>query len=475
MNHDPKCPLTSFLRSSVAATFAVAFLATGAPAQSAPAHPASWRAPSDSALHVLAFDRVRHELAIGLVVGVSESGRTRAVAVGLGTRGGPPLARDAVFEIGSTTKLLTTTLLAEMVERGEVRLDDPVRLHLPAQVLVPSRSGREITLLDLATSTSGLPPVPDVEPADPANPYASFGAADLYAYLSRVTLLRDPGARYEYSNLGMGLLGHALAFRAGRSYEALVTERILQPLGMRETWIRIPPHALGRLAQGHTVDLEPAPAWDFDALAGAGAFRSTVDDMARFVAAVIEPPDGALGRALRLATKPQRPTDLPNMSVALGWHVITRGERTIVWHNGETAGAHAFIGFDPTTGANAILLSNTAVDNDDLGFHLIDASVRLRAMPVVRSVVELDSLRLERFVGRYEISPGVEIAVMRRGAALSAQVTGQLPFRIFPVSDRRFFFRVVEAELEFETDELGRATGLVLHQGGMAMQGRRQP
>jgi CubicO group peptidase (beta-lactamase class C family) len=117
-----------------------------------------------------------------------------------------------------------------MVAKGEVRLDDPVAKYLPTSVRVPSRNGKQITLIDLATQSSGLPRMPNnFTPADNANPYADYTVAQLYAFLSGYELTRDIGSRYEYSNLGVGLLGHALALRAGKSYEDLVTERILRP------------------------------------------------------------------------------------------------------------------------------------------------------------------------------------------------------------------------------------------------------
>ena len=115
---------------------------------------------------------------------------------------------DTVFEIGSITKVFTSLILADMVERGEVKLDDPVSKFLPASVTVPSRNGRQITLLDISMQISGLPRMPNnMKPADPENPYADYDPAKLYEFLSGYTLQRDIGEKYEYSNLAVGLLG----------------------------------------------------------------------------------------------------------------------------------------------------------------------------------------------------------------------------------------------------------------------------
>lgn len=329
--------------------------------------------PGDSIARVL-NERVARGGGVGLVVGVVENGRPRVVAAGRrGGEGSPAPDGRTVFEIGSVSKVFTTTLLAEMVARGEVALDDPVRRFLPDSVRVPSRGGREITLLDLATATSGLPRLPgNLSPADRADPYADYTESRLYAFLSGYTLPRDPGAAYEYSNLGMGLLGHVLALRAGKPYEELVAERVLLPLGMRDTRIVPTPSMRERLAAGHRADLAPVGGWNFAVLAGAGGWRSTADDMLRFLAAQLSPPPGPLGRALAMAREPRRPTGRPELRIGLGWHVVDRGGRSIAWHNGQTAGYHSFVGVDAASGAGVVVLGNSAAGIDDIGFHLLD-------------------------------------------------------------------------------------------------------
>ena len=209
----------------------------------------------------------------------STSGWSTPVGTGSGTM---PLREDAIIEIASISKVLTGLLLASMVGQGEVTLDQPVAELLPASVHVPIHQGRAITLLDLATATAGLPRLPsNLQPANPADPYADYGAQDLYDFLSGYTLTRAPGATYEYSNLGMGLLGHALALRLGMSYEQAVIERVLHPLGMHDTRITLTPQQAARMVQGHDGELKPVPAWTEGVLAGAYAWRSTLADMRR--------------------------------------------------------------------------------------------------------------------------------------------------------------------------------------------------
>src|SRR5687767_11534886 len=185
--------------------------------------------PPDSTVRAVLLPRVasfpdtgRH--GTGIVIGLLDAtGTRRIIAAGADSAG--------VFEIGSITKVFTTSLLQDMVDRGEVRLGDAVSQYLPKSVKVPARGGHEITLLDLATQSSGLPRMPkNFTPRDSMNPYADYSVQQLYTFLSGYELTRDPGAEYEYSNLGMGLLGHALALKGRASYEELLRRRILAPL-----------------------------------------------------------------------------------------------------------------------------------------------------------------------------------------------------------------------------------------------------
>lgn len=326
----------------------------------------------------------------GIVVGTLDAGgKRRVVAYGAGgptgSTGVTPLDGNSVLEIGSVTKVFTGTLLASMVARGDVRLDDPVAKYLPATVKVPERGGKQITLLDLATQSSGLPRLPsNLRPKDATNPYADYSEAQMYEFLSGYTLPRDIGSRYEYSNLGMGLLGHALARRAGKSYEALVTERILQPLGMSDTRVTLTPAMRARLTPGHDMAGKPVANWDLPTLAGAGALRSTVNDMLTFLAANVATGAGPLSMVMPQARLSRHPTDNPNLSIGLAWHLLKGPGREIVWHNGGTGGYHSFIAFDPAARTGVVVLSNSSSDIDDIGLHLIEPGIPLQALPKTR-------------------------------------------------------------------------------------------
>ena len=176
--------------------------------------------PSNDEVRAILANRidVQHQ-GVGIVVGLIDRHGRRIVAHGTFDKDTRPVNGDTLFEIGSATKVFTSLLLAEAVKRGEVALDDPVAKYLPSSVKVPERGGRKITLLDLATHTSGLPRLPlNMNPKDASNPYADYTVQQMYEFLASYTLPRDPGSMYEYSNLGGGLLGHVLALRAWMDY-----------------------------------------------------------------------------------------------------------------------------------------------------------------------------------------------------------------------------------------------------------------
>jgi len=325
---------------------------------------------------------------------VDESGRAAGIVAGIVDKDGARFAArgrvaldspkrpdaNTFFEIGSITKVFTSLLLCDMVERGEVRLDDPVSRYLPPSVKMPSRGGREITLQDLSMHVSGLPRMPNnFRPADFANPYVDYTPQRMYDFLSGYTLRRDIGERYEYSNLGAGLLGLALARRLDTTYELAIRRRILDPLGMRDTSTRLSREQLNRLARGHSSSLRPVKNWDFDAMAAAGAIRSTAADMLKFLAAHMGLEKTPLDAAMRRMRSVRRDTGVPHLKIALAWHILDQyGE--IVWHNGGTAGYRAFAGFNPSTGKGVVVLCNTSADIDDIGRHLLDERYPVRML-----------------------------------------------------------------------------------------------
>jgi serine-type D-Ala-D-Ala carboxypeptidase/endopeptidase len=445
------------------------------------AHAGTGAVLPDKDIRAILADRIDvQRQGVGIVVGVIDPSGRRTVAYGSTRKGEGPVDANTVFEIGSITKVFTSLLLADAVQRGEVALTDPVSKYLPPNVKVPERGGKKITLVDLATHTSGLPRMPtNFHPKDPGNPYADYTVAQLYEFLSSVVLTRDIGSKFEYSNLGGGLLGHALARRAGTDYETLVRTRILEPLGMKSTAITLSKEMKDRLAPGHDAELQPAANWDLPTLAGAGALRSTVNDLLTFVAANIGLEKSPLANSMAAMIHPRRPADMPNIEIGLGWLISTRNGHEIIWHNGGTGGYRSWIGYDPKNSVGVVVLSNTSTNSgvDDIGRHLLDPDLPLLQPAKERKEVTVDPKLFDRYVGRYELAATFILTVTRDASHLYVQATGQPKFEVFPESDHDFFYKVVDAQITFVSEANGRAAGhatsLTLHQNGRDVPGKR--
>ena len=305
--------------------------------------------PSDDDLRTILRYLVEDTPVAGMVLGVLEAdGSTRVVSYGTAGEGARPLGPQSRFEIGSITKTFTGTLLADAVTRGLVSLDDPVQMHLPDTVRVPSRNGREITLLDLVTHRSGLPRLATNHVAeDPDDPYADYTIATMYAFLSQHELRRDPGAEYEYSNLGFHLLGHALGRASGTSFTDLVKRRLLQPLGMSQTGYDLEGEGVEWMARGHRRLAVTSYNTGTEARRGAGGLRSNVLDMLEYLKANVGPPTNVAEQALRDAHAPRSAFGDRGSRVGLAWVTTVAGGRSTVEHGGGTGGFTSRIAFDP--------------------------------------------------------------------------------------------------------------------------------
>jgi CubicO group peptidase (beta-lactamase class C family) len=288
----------------------------------------------------------------------------------------------------------------------------------------------------------------------------------MYAFISDYTLIRDIGAKYEYSNLGVGLLGHVLALRSRTDYETLVRTRIGRPLKMDSTGIKLAPQMQARLATGHNSARLPVPNWDLPTLDGAGALRSTVNDMLKFVAANLGLKKSPLLAAMQKAHQSQHHTGVPDLEIGLGWHILKKFDTEIVWHNGGTAGYHSFIGFDQKKRKGVVVLSNSANDIDDIGRHLLESQYPLAKFeaPKERKAIKLEATIFDAYVGEYQLAPTFVITISREGDQFFAQATGQGKFELFAETDMDFFLTVIDAQITFVKDDKGQVTHLVLHQ-----------
>jgi CubicO group peptidase (beta-lactamase class C family) len=287
------------------------------------------------------------------------------------------VSEDHVFELGSVTKPFTGTLLAEMVDRGEVRLDDTVASFLPTDVAPPrDAEGGQITLASLATHSAALPrAAPDWGPADPHNPYADFTVDKLYDALGRTVLDAPIGTSVTYSNYGYALLGHALACAAARPYEELVVERVCRPLGLNETAVEPSADMRARRAQGHGMSGNPMPHWDRPVQNPAGGMEATIADAIRWLRAQLDPARTPLADPIAETQRP-RIASVPGAWVGLGWFLIRLADESfIVWHSGRTGGFTSSVVFHPPSRTGVVALANSTSQRLDQETRAIAAAL----------------------------------------------------------------------------------------------------
>lgn len=412
---------------------------------------------------------------VGMTVGVVDDGETLVQGYGRVATGSDQTPdADTMYEIGSISKVFTGILLADAVGQGRVKLDQPAGELLPEGVTMPSRDDHPILLQQLATHTSGLPRLPsNLAPKDPTNPYADFSVEQLNQFLNGHRLRRDPGKESEYSNLGMGLLGHLLALDAGKSYEELMRDRLATPLGMDDTCITLTDDHQARLAQPHNGDGDAAANWDIPTLAGAGGIRSTTTDMLKLATAALSPPSSDIGSAIELSWQEhQGPLKEGDVAMGLAWHIARDGATR--WHNGQTGGYHSAMFVNRDADAAVVVLSNTATkDVDVLGEQIIQMLAGMNVEPRKFDQFEVDQAVLDRYVGKYQLAPGFVLDVTTDDGKLYVQATAQPKVRVYPRTETEWFYKVVDAQLLFTVDDEGKCTSVTLHQNGMKLPAAR--
>lgn len=426
-----------------------------------------WNVPSDGEIRALLAERMKHN-GVGVVVGIVDSSGRRVVSHGRSGAGSDlPLDGDTVFQIGSVTKTFTTLLLAEMVTRGEVTLDDPAAAYLPRGVGMPER-GRPITLRDLATHMSGLPTMPsNFDLAGEPDPYEAYSVDQLHDFLSSHVLEREPGAQHAYSNLGVAVLGRFLANRTGMDYEALLKERILGPLGLTSTSIELSADQLRRLAPGYDTYLKPVRTWEMATLPASGSLRSTANDMLTFVAAYLGYEDTQLESAMALQLRQRASPTEP--SQALGWRIRSDG---VVRHSGGKQGYRSGVAFNPQTGIGAVVLVNARTYDlpMNIALHLVAGEPLEPAphAPEDKARVQIPHGVLEGYGGRYRLRQGGELEIARNGSSLVVRYPSNAILEFLPMGPREFFYNAGNDDISFQVDPDGHVTGLTLYGDGKA-------
>jgi CubicO group peptidase (beta-lactamase class C family) len=412
--------------------------------------------------------RVANDYNVGIVVALINGSDVSYYNYGkTAITNGTDVDQNSVFEIGSISKVFTTLILADKIKKGDLSLDDPISKYLPDTLTVPSFNDEVITLRHLATHTSGLPRMPsNFAPKDMTNPFADYTNELLYAFLSGYQLT-SIGIKSEYSNVGMGLLGHILELQSGKTYEELVVETISKPLKMDHTAVIISEAMSNHLAKGHAGTTEVAN-WDFNCMAGAGGLKSNARDMVTFMQANMGVLDTDLYGAMQLTQQSAFKDTNSDFEIGLAWHY--EDDNKIIWHNGQTGGYHSFAGFIKGADKGVVLLTNTAENIGAIGFNILGMS---KTLEVIKVAVVIAPEILEAYAGKYELAPNVILGVTTKDGHVFAQLTGQSLFEIYASGENTFYYKVLKATVKFNTNDDGEIDSLTLFQNGQVVPGKK--
>jgi len=388
---------------------------------------------------------------------------------------------DTLYEIGSISKVVTGVLFADAIRRGEVTRETLVNDLLPEGYQTQSNDGEDIRLWHLSSHTSGWGTAPaNLAPTDGEQPFAGFTETMLFEAAAMMPPKSKPGTAFEYSNMGVGLLGTLIAKNADGEYESLVKQRVLKPLGLENFSIE--------LSEAQLEDLAPAivggrttKAWGKTGpMDPAGMWVTTAPGLLNFAIASIEASKDAEDGIYESIAMSQEPLfDLSNGAgpmggqICHGWFIARDG--TTYWHNGMTGGYSSYMGVNPANDAAVVVLVNGAgFETTIIGEKIIQAVLGMDPEPIkVDTPKRIDAELLARIEGNYHSELGFDITISSTRGRLFGQLTGQQPLELIELPDGRFRVKLVDAQVGFELPEEGNATSMTLFQNGMEMKCER--
>lgn len=378
-----------------------------------------------------------------------------------------PRPLDGAFEIGSVSKTMTASVLADLIDQGKISLDDPIATYLPPGTVMPA--GAPILIKHLVTHTAGLPPLPSRMPVASADdPYAQLDPAALIASLADVTLPQAPGAKWAYSNFGGMLLSYIVSHVAGTDFETAARARLFGPLAMNDAYVDRAPAGLHALA-GHRSTGEVTPAWHFaPELAGVGGVRATLDDVIRYAQAELGRGDARTVKVLATTHAEvdlgmPRPAGDPPMAMA--WIRGALDGHTVLLHDGGTGGFVSFVAIDLEADRAVVLLSDTQLDNvgglGNLAEHLLDPAT---ALEPPRTIATAPAALLAALAGKYEVA-GLDVTVSVDAGALVATLADGTVLTFAYDSHGDFFTHDLDAVITPVTGADGAQTFALIKDG----------
>jgi CubicO group peptidase (beta-lactamase class C family) len=370
------------------------------------------------------------------------------------------------FRLGSITKQFTAASILLLQERGKLNVNDPVKKHMPD---APA-AWDKITIFNLLTHTSGIPSFTSFPDYASLEPFPTT-AEQLVERFRDKPLDFQPGEKWSYSNSGYVLLGYLIEKITGESYAQFVQENIFKPLGMEDSGYDsntaiIPDRASGYVSGPN--GLANAGYINMTIPFSAGGLYSTTGDLLRWQQSLFS------GKLLSPASLKEMTTPFKN-DYAFGLRVHRVNGHEVIDHGGGIEGFNTMLAYYPEDKLTVVVLGNVNGSApqeiaEDLGTLARGGNVVLTSE---RKEVHIDPKLFDRYVGSYQLAPNFSITITREGVHLFEQATGQDKIEIFPQSEKDYFLKVVDAQITFVTDSQGRATQLVLHQGGLDQHAKR--
>ena len=370
-----------------------------------------------------------------------------------------PNSPGTKFRLGSITKQFTAACVLLLEERGKWKVEEPIKKYMPD---APA-AWDKITLFHLLTHTSGIPNFTSFSEYRDIEPFTKT-PEQLVSLFRNKPLDFEPGAKWSYSNSGYVLLGYLLEKVSGEPYAKFVQENIFNPLGMKDSGYDSNTAVILHRASGYTPGkdgLQNAGYINMSIPFSAGALYSTTGDLLRWE-------QGLFGGKVLSATSLKKMTTPFKSDYAFGLTVRDVKAGRVIEHGGGIEGFNTLLAYYPDDKVTVVVLSNVN------GNAPADMAAKLGAVAHGEKV-ELTSERkeitlsrdiLSRYVGSYEFAPGMNMAVTLDGDQLHAKLGAQPAVAIYPASETSFFLKVVDAQIDFEADDKGNTTGLILHQNG---------
>ena len=370
------------------------------------------------------------------------------------------------FRLGSITKQFTAASILMLEERGKLKLDDPIKKYVPE---APA-AWEPITIFNLLTHTSGIPNFTNL-PEYKTLKLEATPVAKTIAVVRDKPLDFSPGEKMSYSNSGYLVLGYVIERITGASYEKFVTDNIFVPLGMKDSGYDSNTAIIAHRAAGYTSSAAGPVNADYVHMSvphAAGALYSTTEDLLRWE-------QGLFSGKLISATSLAKMTTPFKSDYAFGVMVQTAGGRKVIQHGGGIEGFNTFLAYYPDTKLTVAVLANlNGQAPNQIAATLADlahgGTVQLTSE---RKEIALPVATLAKYVGTYEVAPGVNMLMRLVGDHLTTQLGGQRQIPVFAESETKFFLKVVDAQVEFFTDASGAVTHAVMYQNGGERRVRR--